>query len=39
MTLEGENINKVESFRYLGTMVSNSGSIEMEFNERLKRAN
>ena len=39
LTLEGENINEVESFKYLGTKNSNSGSLEMEFNERLKGAN
>ena len=39
ITLEGERINDVESFKYLGTIISNSGSLESEFNERLKRAN
>ena len=38
-TLEGKNINEVESFRYLGIIVSNSGSLKMEFNESLKGAN
>ena len=39
ITLEGERVNEVESFKYLGTMISNTGSLELEFNERLKKAN
>ena len=39
ITLGEERINDVESFKYLGTLISNTGSLELEFNERLKKAN
>ncbi|XP_068231941.1 uncharacterized protein [Palaemon carinicauda] len=37
ISLEGERSNEVESFEYLGTMISNVGSLELESNERLKK--
>ena len=39
LKLEGENLNEVESFKYLGTIVSISGILEIELNERLKEEN
>ncbi|XP_068204439.1 uncharacterized protein [Palaemon carinicauda] len=36
--LEGESTNEVKSVKYLRTMISNIGSLEFEFNERLKKA-
>ena len=39
ITLEGERIDEVESFKYLGTMICNTGSLEIEFSDRLRKAN
>ena len=35
--LENRDINEVDSFKYLGTIIRNDGSLEDEFAERLKR--
>ncbi|XP_068222103.1 uncharacterized protein [Palaemon carinicauda] len=37
ISLEGERINEVESSKYFGTMMSNKGSLEFEFSERLNK--
>ncbi|XP_068205415.1 probable glutamate receptor [Palaemon carinicauda] len=39
ISLERERTNKVESFKYIGTMIANIVSFELEFNERLKKEN
>ena len=37
--LNNRNIKEVDSFKYLGTIISKTGSLELEFTERIKKAN
>ena len=39
LTVNGEEINDSTSFKYLGTILSNTGSLEEEFEMRLNRGN
>ena len=39
ITIDNQEVNEVEQFKYLGTLVANNGSLEGELNERLKKAN
>ena len=38
LTLENEEIKISEKFKYLGTIITNNGSLEKEFNTRIQRA-
>ena len=38
LTLENEEIKISEEFKYLGTIITNNGSLEKEFNTRIQRA-
>ena len=39
ISLNDQIVNNVSNFKYLGTVVSDTGSLEAEFSERLKKAN
>ena len=38
-TINNENIKIVENFKYLGTNISQDGSLNIEFNDRINKAN